>query len=216
MAWEWVAPTATAVVGLGGITATWLTARGGRQAQERLQESQRQENRALTLPQERRAAYGEFVAQLRTWQVRSSIQSKFTPLARKDDATKRDAIAKALEEGGWDFTVEQAMLIPEVAAVAEAQRAKSVAHLEVMSPKDTLEAFGTSMGLAAQIQLIAGIEVNEALKRVRAAMIRPFSYMLASSTIEDDASAELRDAIVGVEEAMAQELALPVWTTPTP
>ena len=74
MAWEWVAPTATAVVALGGIAATWLTARGGRESQERLQDAQRDETRKLTMRDERRQAYADFVGEVREWRIRSNLQ----------------------------------------------------------------------------------------------------------------------------------------------
>ena len=74
MAWEWVAPTATAVVALGGIAATWLAAKGGLESQERLQVARRDETRTMTMRNERRQAYADFVGEVREWRIRSNLQ----------------------------------------------------------------------------------------------------------------------------------------------
>jgi hypothetical protein len=57
MAWEWVAPTATAVAAVSGVFFTWLTGRQGRDQVERM--THRAEETALRdrLVQDRREAY---------------------------------------------------------------------------------------------------------------------------------------------------------------
>jgi hypothetical protein len=57
MSSQWVAPTATAIVGLAGIAATWLTARSGRRDQQALFERQYQEDREAALRDARRNAF---------------------------------------------------------------------------------------------------------------------------------------------------------------
>lgn len=54
MAWEWVGPTATAIVGLGGLTATWRVARLGGDQQV-----------SISVRQDRRQAYVELIESLR-------------------------------------------------------------------------------------------------------------------------------------------------------
>lgn len=45
MAWEWVAPTAGALVGLGGLSAGWFTARSSRRHEERMAELRHRDER---------------------------------------------------------------------------------------------------------------------------------------------------------------------------
>ena len=64
MTWEWVAPTATAVVGLAGIAATWLTARASRIDQRNIILSQYEQTGKATLQGMRREAYARLLADL--------------------------------------------------------------------------------------------------------------------------------------------------------
>jgi predicted LPLAT superfamily acyltransferase len=57
MSSEWVAPTATAIVGLAGIAATWLTARSGRRDQQTLFEKQHQEAKEAALREAHRHSF---------------------------------------------------------------------------------------------------------------------------------------------------------------
>jgi len=64
MTWEWVAPTATAAVGLAGIAATWLTARAGRIDQQNMVRTQYEQAGEAALRETRRNAYGALLADL--------------------------------------------------------------------------------------------------------------------------------------------------------
>jgi hypothetical protein len=57
MSSEWVASTATAIVGLAGIAATWLTARSSRHDQQTMLERQHQETREAELREARRSSF---------------------------------------------------------------------------------------------------------------------------------------------------------------
>jgi hypothetical protein len=57
MSSDWVAPIATAIVGLAGITATWLTARSSRRDQQALHERQHREAKEAALRDARRNAF---------------------------------------------------------------------------------------------------------------------------------------------------------------
>jgi hypothetical protein len=129
MAWEWVAPTATAVVALGGIAATWLTARGGRESQERLQVAQHDETRKLTMRNERRQAYAEFAGEIRDWLIRSSLQGFLTSVIKGETLESREATRKVLSDMGVGITVDEALALPEVVAAVAAKRVGSVTQL---------------------------------------------------------------------------------------
>lgn len=62
MSWEWVAPVATAAVGIAGIAATWLSARLGRADQHSLIIVQQQHAVDMALREMRRKAYVEFIS----------------------------------------------------------------------------------------------------------------------------------------------------------
>jgi hypothetical protein len=62
MAWEWVAPVCTAVVGLGGIVATYLTGRESRDSAAKQADEQRRSTADAALRADRLKAYSEFVA----------------------------------------------------------------------------------------------------------------------------------------------------------
>jgi hypothetical protein len=64
MAWEWVSPIATATVGLGGIAATWLTARAARIDQTKLLRAQLEESRAAALRDARRESFAALSANI--------------------------------------------------------------------------------------------------------------------------------------------------------
>jgi hypothetical protein len=64
MTWEWVAPTATAAVGLAGIAATWLTARASRIDQRNMVLIQYEQAAEATLRETRRKAYATLLADL--------------------------------------------------------------------------------------------------------------------------------------------------------
>jgi hypothetical protein len=64
MTLEWIAPTATAVVGLAGIAATWLTARASRIDQRNMMLAQHSRESEGALRETRRNAYSAFLADL--------------------------------------------------------------------------------------------------------------------------------------------------------
>jgi hypothetical protein len=64
MSWEWVGPTATAVVGVVGISATWATARGQQKAQMRMQQREHREARNKELRADRRRLYAAMIGEL--------------------------------------------------------------------------------------------------------------------------------------------------------
>jgi hypothetical protein len=64
MSWEWVASLSTAVVGLAGIAATWLTARASRVDQRNMILVQHEQATTAALKETRRNAYAAFVTSL--------------------------------------------------------------------------------------------------------------------------------------------------------
>lgn len=64
MSWDWVAPTATAAVGIAGIAATWLTARASRIDQRNMILVQYKQAEEAALRETRRKAYATFSASL--------------------------------------------------------------------------------------------------------------------------------------------------------
>jgi hypothetical protein len=208
MAWEWVAPTATAVVALGGIAATWLTARGGRESQERLQAAQRDEARKMTMRTERRQAYADFAGEVREWRIRSSLQGVFTPIVEKQASEFREAVAKILSEDKVDMTVDHALADPGVMAALARKHARSVAHIAAMPPDHALVAFGQILRLAAAIRLIGGLEVVAAVDRVQVELRESFVTMMATRRVSKENQGTLIKTLTLAENAMANELRL--------
>jgi hypothetical protein len=208
MAWQWVAPTATAVVALGGIAATWLTARGGRESQERLQVAQHDETRKLTRRNERRQAYADFAGEIREWSIRSGLQGFLTSVNKRETLESREAASKVLSDWGVGMTVDEVLALPEVVAAVAAKRVGSVSQLAAMSPQHALVAFGQIMRLSASIRLIGGREVVAAVDKVQAALIVPLSSMLTAEVVAEKDAATLREALGLAEKAMANELRL--------
>jgi len=64
MTLEWIAPTATAAVGLAGIAATWLTARASRIDQRNMVLTQYEQTKDAALRETRRKAYATLLANL--------------------------------------------------------------------------------------------------------------------------------------------------------
>jgi hypothetical protein len=208
MAWEWVAPTATAVVALGGIAATWLTAKGGRDSQERLQVAQRDETRKLTMRNERQQVYADYAGVVREWQIRSSLQGTFTPEVERQTLVVREAASKMLSELRSDITVDQWLATPGAMARVTAMHAASATHVAGMTPEDTLAALGQVSRLAAAIHIIGGPEAITAVEKVQTALIGPFSSMLTTNNVPEEDQVTLTTAVSLAEKAMAHELHL--------
>jgi hypothetical protein len=64
MSWEWVGPITTAVVGLAGITGTWLTGRAARIEQRELLQLQHKEGQASALRSDQGKVYAELCANM--------------------------------------------------------------------------------------------------------------------------------------------------------
>ena len=83
MAWEWVAPVASASVGIVGIAATYLTGRQARESQQAAQREHFRENRQRELANAQRVLYAKFIGALRELSLLSSAQGVVDDVAQQ-------------------------------------------------------------------------------------------------------------------------------------
>ncbi|WP_166353054.1 hypothetical protein [Phytoactinopolyspora limicola] len=76
MAYEWIAPLATGVVGLAGITTTWLAGRGQADLQRKLFAREHREQRARSIQDRRASVCIEYLAELEAllWHARLRLK----------------------------------------------------------------------------------------------------------------------------------------------
>jgi hypothetical protein len=150
MAWEWVGPVGTAVVGIAGITGTWYAAEGQRSSQTALAAQSHQEQRWHRLREERLRLYGELLGEL------AAIEAELLRLWANSRVV--DATASQLRSQGVDR--DAAMRDALASVQSELDQAES------------MEAYRGLYRVRGQASLIAGSSVRHAATRAVAAAVR--------------------------------------------
>jgi hypothetical protein len=209
MAWEWVAPTATAVVALGGIAATWLTARGGRQTQMNLQSAQHLETRRLVEHDNRRSAYIRFAGEARELYRLVLLQNVLNELADGKRAEIKDSVYESLGLSAadiqWQLLLQE---FPESASfVSDVEQ--TALHFQQLLPQDQALVRLTAISrLAEETRLIASRDVRKAVSAVEEACIAPLVMLLTHTAATPDQMSAFRTALETLQTRMSAELAL--------
>jgi hypothetical protein len=203
MVWDWVAPTATGLVGLAGIAATWNSGKRARETQFELARSQHASALDQTLLTERRLIYARYLGALMELRLAASIAG--VPLGARDRV--RAAAVEALREtpGGADFLNEETT--PLVEALADSQTDAATAILGLFIPERAIgDLYGEVARSHAEVVLIGSPQVGSAATETWAAVqnaVRSF----ALHPTDGFHTEELAKANGVLAAAMRQELA---------
>lgn len=175
MAWEWVAPVASAAVGITGIAATFLTGRQGREAQKASQEQQFREHRLRELTNARRVLYARFLGEVRQFSLLSGAQSVI------DDS--------------WQVVVDTSLLpdklSPTQAAAFRREFEESVQEkIGLYDTREWTHRVATITALREEVLLMCGPEVAEAAAKVMECL----PWTLQPGSLEHDKK-ELREQL---------------------
>jgi hypothetical protein len=188
VAWEWVGPTATAVVGLAGILATWRVSRGQGAVQVKLLRQEHHEQRRRELLAERRRVYSAMIGELTNIEAHIDYHERL----------RRQFRAGLAEDSGDD----------ESATVAADERAE-----QVVGTFDDVEHFKRLHDLAAQVGLVCGSDLRVALNEAVGAAMHAVAGLLQRVDRGDlDRLRQKKETLLGV---MIFETRIRPWTGQT-
>lgn len=126
MAWEWVAPVATAATGIAGVTFTWLTSRSGGKTQTELLRATQKHQRDAEIREEERNVFAAFLTALDHMdRVYPKASRVMRPLARKGLRATRS------QESAVDEVDGAAAAEADIAEAGENPRLSTGGYLEV-------------------------------------------------------------------------------------
>lgn len=223
MAWEWVGPTATALVGIVGMASTFWTGKEQRETQFRVIQSQHRADVALEERKEKRQLFARFLGTIGQFLYDYRIRDTLSKAMERrdsdvvellDDRLSSDpTLAKKLEDMHPGITADiKAMeslkkaLGKEIAEKSKSQLMESLQKeaknfgMERLDDPDSMVSLRDIKVLCSEVELIASDSVGDL---ARTTTRRIIDYSSPSSNLSD---ADINAVVKSLHVAMKKEL----------